>query len=139
MGFRVSISDMSNVLEHSIDSVLCKVDTPDEASARSNDIGNVMQITGRIGTGEPTIDLYLWSLLPTNDPKAYRNVDVQMIGAQGQLLRKINFPNAFVVDYSESFSVYSGEGTFYILLKQKRDKNENVIVEGDLNFLDEIL
>jgi hypothetical protein len=132
MSFKVTISDISTTFTQSIESVVCTVDTPNDANARSSDVDNTIQIVGRIGTAEPTVDLYLWSLLPTNDTKAYRTLEVQITGAQGQLLRTVTFPNSFVVDYSESYSSYDGQGSFYLLLKQKKDRNQQVKVVGDL-------
>lgn len=133
MSFRITISEMSNTLEKCVESVVCRVDTPNDSNARSSEVGNIIQILGRTGTEEPTVDLYLWSLLPVNDAKAYRSVEVEITGALGQVFRKVTFPNTIVVDYSESYSTYNGEGTFCILLKQKRDKNDTVKVEGDLS------
>ena len=46
------------------------------------------------------------------------------------------FPNAFVVDYSESYSTYSGEGNFCLMIRQKKDKNSDVVVEGETTDLD---
>ena len=46
------------------------------------------------------------------------------------MIRKINFPNAFVVDYSESFGQEEGAGSFSIFLKQKKDKTESTKIEG---------
>jgi hypothetical protein len=67
MKFKVTISNMSNSWEKCIESVVCKVDTPNDSNSRMNDVGNSMEIIGRVGTGEPTCELYSWSLLPTND------------------------------------------------------------------------
>ena len=44
--------------------------------------------------------------------------------------RKYTFPNAFVVDYQEHFGDVEGTGTFTLMLKQKKDKLNNVAVEG---------
>lgn len=132
MSFKVTISDMPNVWEKCIESVICKIDAPNDVNARGTDVDNIIEIIGSIGASEPTVALYKWSLLPTNDSKVYRNVEIEIVGAQGEVLRKVNFPNAFVVDYSESYSKYKGDGTFYLLLKQKKDKNDKIQVEGDI-------
>ncbi len=131
MSFKVIISD-GLVLNKCIESVVCRVDTPNDSNARFDDVGNLMEIVGRVGMGEPTVELYLWSLLPTSDSKAYRNVQLQILGVNAQVLREVTFPNAFVVDYYESFSTDSGAGVFNIYLKQKKDKNDVVKVVGDL-------
>lgn len=131
MGFKVTISDIDQVFQKSIESVIFRVDSPNDANARATDIGNIIEIFGKIGSDEKTVDLYLWSLLPVNDPKAYRNVEIETIGAKGNSIRKVTFPQAFVLDYAESYSVHEGEGTFYLLLKQKLDKNSSIVVEGE--------
>lgn len=50
--------------------------------------------------------------------------------AADQVIRKIYFPNAFVVDYTESFGDTEGVGTFSIFIKQKKDKTEFAKIEG---------
>jgi hypothetical protein len=139
MKFKVTISNMSNAWEKCIESVVCKVDTPNDSNSRMNDVGNSMEIIGRVGTGEPTCELYSWSLLPTNGSSVYRNVDVEIIGAKGEVFRKVTFPHAFVVDYSESYATSNGEGTFYMLLKQKKDKNNLIQVAGDITDIEDNL
>lgn len=131
MGFKVTVSDIDQVFQKCIQSVVFRVDSPNDSNARAADIGNNIEIFGRIDSGEITVDLYLWSLLPVKDPKAYRNVEIETIGAKGNSVRKVTFPQAFVVDYAESYSIHEGEGTFYLLLKQKLDKNGNIAVEGE--------
>lgn len=131
MSFKLTISDGVE-LSKCIESVVCRVDTPNDSNARFDDVGNLMEITGRIGTDEPTVELYLWSMLPTSDSNAYRNVVLQIIGVNGHVVREVNFPQAFVVDYYESFSTENGVGTFNIFLKQKKDRNDIVKVVGDL-------
>ena len=131
MGFKVAISDIDQVFQKSIHSVIFRVDSPNDANARATDIGNIIEIFGKIDSDEKTVDLYLWSLLPVNDPKAYRNVEIETTGAKGNSIRKVTFPQAFVLDYAESYSIHEGEGTFYLLLKQKLDKTSSIVVEGE--------
>ena len=128
MPFKVTIPGAN--LEKSVESVYFKVDTPNDSDARSNYVGNALEIVGKIGTDEPTVELYLWSLLPSDDGNAYRNVEVEVVGVDEKTIRKVTFPNAFVVDYSENFSNDTGVGMFSILLKQKKDKNDAVNVSG---------
>ena len=47
-----------------------------------------------------------------------------------QIVRQINVPNAFVVDYEEDFSDDTGAGVFKLLIKQKKDKMANLKFEG---------
>jgi hypothetical protein len=131
MAFKITISDIDQVFQKCIQSVVFRVDSPNDSNARATEIGNIIEIFGKIDSDEATADLYLWSLLPVNDPKAYRNVEVETTGAKGNFIRKVTFPEAFVLDYAESYSVHEGEGTFYLLIKQKLDKNSNIVVEGE--------
>ncbi|MDP4180323.1 MAG: membrane-associated protease 1 [Bacillota bacterium] len=129
MPFKVTIAG-GITLKDSIESVSSRVETPNDSDAKSNYVGNVLEIVGRVGFGDPTIGLYQWSLLPSDDGQAYRNVEVEVIGEDLKTTRKVTFPNAFVADYSETYSSTSGRGTFSIYLKQKKDKNDVVTVSG---------
>mgnify|MGYP000957962910 CR=1 FL=1 len=122
-----------------IESVNLKVDTPDDSDARSTEMGNIMEITGKIGAGESTKGLYEWSLAKPdkeNKDQVYREVTVSMILADededGEPIRKVVFPQAFVVDYSEKYSKKEGVGIFTLFLKQKKDNNEKVTVEESM-------
>ena len=50
--------------------------------------------------------------------------------AASQVVRKYTYPNAFVVDYKETYGDVEGIGTFTLILKQKKDKMAQVSVEG---------
>lgn len=123
------------ILENCLDSVYFKVDTSDDSDARNTDIGNTIEIIGRVDVDfEPTVGLYSWSLIkPNNSNKAdvYRKVEVEITSVKDNiLLRKVVFPEAFVVDYAEGYSKEAGVGTFKIYIKQKKDNNEVVCVSG---------
>lgn len=134
MPIKVTIADGIK-LKQCIDSVYFKVDTSDDSDARTTDIVNAIQIIGRIDVDfEPTVGLYSWSLIKpdsTNKAEVYKQVEVDITSVKDNILiRKVVFPEAFVVDYSESYSNETGVGTFKICLKQKKDNNEGVEVSG---------
>ncbi len=112
-----------------------KTDTPDDSNARSTDVGAELKIVGRIITAtdgdqaDDTLKLALWSLVPAVKAESYRKVTLEVLIA-GQVVRKIYFPNAFVVDYTEDFGADEGVGTFTLMLRQKKDKIEYVTIEG---------
>lgn len=138
MPYKVIISgDETITLSKCIESIDLRVDTPNDANARSSDVDHIIEIRGQIGAGDSTIGLYQWSILPTSDPKTYRKVEVNTIAAHGVLLRKVTFPNCFVVDYAESFTSFDGNGSFYLLLKQKKDKTNAIKIAGDNEVEDE--
>lgn len=133
MPIKVKISGIN--LEKCIDSVYFKVDTLDDSDARTTDIGNTIEIIGRIDVDfEPTVGIYSWSLIkPNNSNKAevYKQVEVEITSVKDNILiRKVVFPEAFVVDYSEGYSKEAGVGTFKLYLKQRKDNNEGVNVSG---------
>ena len=137
MGFRIKI-DGSTTIElkaQSITSVKFRADIPKDSNARSTDLGSTVEITGKILTavdGEPfdaTKELGKWALVPAEKADCYRKATIEVIAAS-QEVRKYTYPNAFVVDYKEDYGDEAGVGTFYLMLKQKKDKMSNITVEG---------
>ena len=133
MPIKVTIGGIK--LEKCLDSVYFKVDTADDSDARNTDIGNTIEIIGRVDVDfEPTVGLYTWSLIkPDNSNKAdvYKKVEVEVTSVKDNILvRKVVFPEAFVIDYTEGYSKDAGVGTFKLYLKQKKDNNEVVNVSG---------
>lgn len=137
MAFRFKVEGGENI-ELSNDNIITavyKTDTPDDSNARSTDVGSELKIIGRIITAtdgdqaDDTLKLTLWSLVPAVKVDSYRKVTLEVIIA-GQVVRKVYFPNAFVVDYTEDFGADEGVGTFNLLIRQKKDKNDLVKIEG---------
>ncbi|WP_099190436.1 membrane-associated protease 1 [Tepidibacter mesophilus] len=137
MGFRVKIegAETIDLSVESVQTVKLKTDIPTDSNARTKDVGSTMVISGKILTavdGDPfdsTRQMGLWSLVSAEKADCYRKVTVQVISAD-QVVRKIFFPNAFVVDYKESFGDTEGVGTFELVIKQKKDKLDKVTIEG---------
>lgn len=137
MGFKVKIEGAES-FDLNIESILTvefKTDTPNDSNARSTDLGTTLEITGKILTpvdgeaADNTIKLAQWSLVPAEKADCYRNIMVDVISAS-QVVRQITLPNAYVVDYNESYGDEEGVGTFKLLVKQKKDKTKNVKFEG---------
>lgn len=137
MGFKVKVEGAES-FDLNIESILnveFKTDTPDDSNARSTDLGTTLAITGKILTpvdgeaADNTIKLAQWSLVPAEKADCYRSVKVDVISAS-QVVRQITLPNAYVVDYSEDYGDEEGIGTFYLLVKQKKDKTKDVKFEG---------
>ena len=137
MGFRVKVegNDTIELGVENIETVEFKTDTPDDSNARSTDLGVTLKVTGKIlaavdgEEADQTIKLAQWSLVRAEDADCYRNIVIDVIAAS-QVVRQITFPNAFVVDYTEDFGDEEGVGTFYLYVKQKKDKTANVAFEG---------
>lgn len=109
---------------------------PGGGNARSTDYGLGVKVWGRInfsGAGDswndPTVKLAEWALLASDAKDAYREVEVQVVDG-GQIVRKYSYDKAFIVEYSEELDDETGMGHFYVHLRQKKDYNNDVKVEG---------
>ncbi|SJZ32099.1 membrane-associated protease 1 [Selenihalanaerobacter shriftii] len=137
MGFRLTIEGQSETIlleKDNITTASYKSDSPDGSNAKATDIGTELKVKGKIITaveGEPddTQKVANWSLVTAEKADAYRNAILEVI-AGDQVVRKVTLPNAFIVDYEENFGHTEGIGTFDLFLKQKKDKNELVTMEG---------
>lgn len=137
MGFRLKVEgpDTIELGLESIQTVHFETDIPLDSNARSKDLGSTIVITGKILTavdGDPfdsTRQLGLWSLVPAEKADCYRKATIEVISAD-QVVRKLYYPNAFVVDYVETYGDTEGVGSFKLIIKQKKDKISGVTVEG---------
>lgn len=137
MGFTMTVSGPEQIKldETEITQVEYSILTPQDSNARSTDLGAEVQVWGKIipsiasAATEPSIGLHKWSLVPAEKPDSYRQVELDVLSA-GIVVRKITLPNAFVVEYDEDFSDTTGNGTFYLHIRQKKDKIAGVAIEG---------
>ncbi|GAB2022771.1 hypothetical protein RyT2_18450 [Pseudolactococcus yaeyamensis] len=138
MGFKLVVEGGPEKIEFSeeqLTGVKFVMDTPEDSNARSTDVGTTLIVKGKILTataGEKTngpLQLAKWSVVPVEQADTYRSVAVGVVNA-GQVVREFTFPNAFVVDYTESFGDTEGIGEFILKIKQKKDKNKDVKLEG---------
>ncbi len=115
-----------------VKSVTYKTDTPDDSNARSHDVGCILVISGEfIQTAEEnTKKMAKWTL---EKDKPYKNVVVKNVASSGTTIREYTFTCAFVVDYTEEFVDDSGHGRFTLIIKQRKDKNSEVKIEGGYN------
>lgn len=137
MGFKLTIEGPEKIELgiQSIQKVVLKTDTPEDSNARSKDVGSTMVVTGKILTAvdgeefDATRQMGLWSLVPAEKADCYRKLTLEVVSAD-QIIRKIHFPNAFVVDYKEHYGDTEGVGSFELIVKQKKDKLDQVTIEG---------
>ncbi|WP_156300474.1 hypothetical protein [Streptobacillus canis] len=139
MGFRLNLKGANEefvVEQENIISVKFLSDTQDSSNARSTDLSIGLEIEGKIipnigqnDTDDVTRKLLLWSLVSAEDLEAYKNITLEVILA-GNVVRKFNLTNAFLVDYIESFDEKNGNGNFYLKIKQKKEKIKEIVVEG---------
>ena len=136
MAFKVSVSpaaeggggDSFELSEKIVKSVRYKTDTPDDSNARARDVGAILVITGDLlqVAEEETKKMAKWSL---ESKLPYKNVVVNQT-AGSFVIREYTFTHAFVVDYIEETSEDEGDGKFTLIIKQKKDKLEEVKIEG---------
>ena len=137
MGLRLNIKGADQIIldEHSIISAKFITDTPDDSNARSTDVVNTMIIDGKILTpvggvaADDTMKIAKWSKVRAEIADSYREVTIEVIVAD-QVVRKIYFPHAFVVDYTEHYFDTEGVGTFHLIVRQKKDKFDLTEIEG---------
>ena len=137
MGIRVSITgaDTMNFNEDSITECTFSTEASNDANARSTDVSNTLLIKGKIFTAiggeaeDDSIKIAKWTAVSAESPDAYRNVEVEVFSAN-RAVRKIIFPNAFIVDYREDYFDTEGVGTFELKVRQKKDKYEQTTIEG---------
>lgn len=138
MGFRLIVNGMNGKIEldeKTIQTVEFSSQSAKDSNARATDFGLSARLTGKMlfkvgGSGEDgTLGLSKWSQVPSEQADCYRNAEIQVISA-GQVVRKYVMPSAFVMEYEEHLDDETGVGTFYLHIKQKKDENSAVKVEG---------
>ncbi len=114
--------------EKVVKSVMYKTDTPDDENSRSNDVSSVLVIKGVLiqDEEEETKKMAQWSL---QSKLPYKNVVVKHTAGK-VVIREYKLTSAFVVDYIEEFAEDKGDGTFTLIIKQKKDKMDEVVIEG---------
>lgn len=138
MGFRLTVSGGTENIsldERTIQKVIFSSDSATDSNARATDFGITVKITGRMlfkvgADGEDgTLGLSKWSQVASEQSDCYREAQIDVVSA-GQVVRKYTIPNAFVMEYEEHLDDETGVGTFYLHMKQKKDENDAVKIEG---------
>ncbi|MCI9071267.1 MAG: hypothetical protein HFH80_00385 [Lachnospiraceae bacterium] len=138
MGFRMKITGGSEPINFDERSII-KVDFDSksalDSNARATDYSLSVKVWGKMlyklgGEGsDPTLGLAQWAQVPSEKADCYRNAEISVVSA-GQVVRQFILPDAFVMEYTEEEDDETGVGTFYIHMKQKKDENSSVKVEG---------
>jgi len=138
MGIRLSIigADVINMGEENITACSFITETQNEAKARSTDIADTLVIKGKIFSAiggeiaDDSMKIAKWTSVRAENPDAYRKLTVEVLSIN-KTVRKICFPNAFVLDYREDYFDTEGVGTFVLKVRQKNDKSELITIEED--------
>lgn len=138
MGFNLKIKGKNEEINLGMDNITTVKyisDTPDDSNARASDLGVILEVNGKIITpvnGEEADDtkkMAKWSLVPAESSDAYRELSLEVISGS-VVVRKIDLPNAFILDYTEDYNDKGGVGEFKAIFKQKKEKIETVTIEG---------
>lgn len=137
MGIRLKIEGAETIelTEYSINKCKFVTDTPDDSNARSTDVVNTIILSGKILTAvdgeaaDDTMKIAKWSCVRAENADCYRKATIEVLSAS-QIVRKVHFPNAFVVDYTEHYGDTEGVGEFTLTIRQKKDKFELTTIEG---------
>lgn len=92
----------------------------DEGYTQTYNVG--IKVRGNLVSEKPLTELFEWSLVASDDPTAYKPVEISCMH-QGNSYRNYKLPKAFVVDYAEDHNE-AGEPSYYLYVKQKRSNGE---------------
>ena len=123
--------------ETSTRQIIFKVEIPQDSRARTKDVGVTMTVKGKIlpdtanagNAADSTAKLMEWSIVPAEKKEAYRGVTIK-VKSGGIVTRQYELPNAFIVDYFETFANSEGVGEFTLIIKQMKNKLADVKVTG---------
>ncbi|EIW18310.1 MULTISPECIES: hypothetical protein [Pelosinus] len=139
MGFRLTVKGKDTIYlgENIIRLVNVQLSTPTDSKAKSTDVAATMWVTGKLlhtegPSNSDTLKLFEWAQVPAQSSEAYSDVIVEVVSSD-KIFRKVYFPNAFVVDYSERYNDTAGVGEFSMTLRQKADRLLQVKAEGGLS------
>lgn len=138
MGFRLSITggpDEIKFDERSIKNVTFDSQSSHDSNARATDFGIAVKIWGKMlyslggEEADATLNLAKWSQVPSEKADCYRDAKIDVVSAS-QIVRSYELPHSFVMEYSEELDDETGVGTWYLHIKQKKDQNAKVKLEG---------
>ena len=138
MGFRLKITGGPSEIsfdERSIKNVEFNSESAHDSNARATDVGVSVKIWGKMlyslggKSSDNTLNLAKWSQVPSEKSDCYRSAKIEVISAS-QVIRQYLIPNAFVMEYSEELDDETGVGTFYLHIKQKKDQNAEIKLDG---------
>lgn len=138
MGFRLKVTGGPEEIafdERAILKAEFLSDSPNDSNARATDVAISIKLWGKMlyslggKDSDATINMAKWSQVASEKPDCYRSAQVDVIAAS-QVIRQYTLPDAFVMEYSEELDDETGVGTFYIHMKQKKDQNAGVKLDG---------
>ena len=131
MSYKVTIADVTELTEE-VSQVMFDSRIPVTSIARSADIEAIVTVRGRISYDSDKLfmrdsakKIAEWSLVRPESVDSYKKVTVEYIHTEAP--RKYELSHAYVISYSEEFT--EGSGTFELIVKQKKDRLDGVVIE----------
>ena len=128
MAYKIVIADVTELSEEIID-VSFSSKIPEDSFARSSDIEAELVIHGKVSFDADKLFMRdaakSMALVKPESADAYKKVTVEYQHATAP--RKYEFSHAFVVSYQEEFT--KTDGDFTLVLKQKKDRIDGVVIE----------
>lgn len=138
MGFRLKVTGGPEEIsfdERAIVKAEFYSDSPNDSNARATDVALSIKVWGKMlyslggKENDATLNVAKWSQVPSEKADCYRNAQLDIVAAS-QMVRQYTLPDAFVMEYTEELDDETGVGTFYLHMKQKKDQNATVKLEG---------
>jgi hypothetical protein len=138
MGFRLKVTGGPEEItfdERAIVNAEFLSDSPNDSNARATDVALSIKVWGKMlyslggKENDATLNVAKWSQVPSEKPDCYRSAQLDIVAAS-QMVRQYTLPDAFVMEYKEELDDETGVGTFYLHMKQKKDQNAAVKLEG---------
>lgn len=127
---------VGNVTLKQIESLQFISEVPEDSNAKTSNMAVTVKMTGRIGVNneendaeDKSLKLEEWSRVSATSDDCYRDMVIETVSL-GQVSRKYEMPNAFVVDYTEEFDIEQGIGHFTLIARQKKDTISKLKISG---------
>ena len=131
MAYVINIDGVADLSEE-IATVKFESKIPDSSNVRSSNHDTVLTINGRLQFDNDKVlmrdhgkAIAEWSLVKPDSPDTYKKITVSFTHAGSA--RKFEFPHAFLISYTETFTDL--DGTFVLVVKQKSDRQDEVVIE----------
>jgi hypothetical protein len=138
MGFRLKVTGGPEDIafdERAIVKAEFLSDSPNDSNARAADVALSIKVWGKMlyslggKDNDATLNVAKWSQVPSEKADCYRSAQLDIVAAS-QMVRQYTLPDAFVMEYKEELDDETGVGTFYLHMKQKKDQNAAVKLDG---------
>ncbi len=133
MRFEFQDTDLKTMLVLDVKEYEFKLDSPDDAMAKTEKNSAILTISGHLKDKDFEISekLVKWALTSSKKKEAYRKAVFYNIKDSNVARRIYEFPNAFVVDFSEKNAEGDDMTEYRLIIKQKFDKMEDLLCKSN--------